>query len=104
MILLSLVCAFECKNLFVEQNIEITSLMPPAFSRETQSNQKIKKARAFVSFVACEGFKFIFHCGEEMYYICFSAELVFSSQTETAEDRFRTASFCICYKNVPRKK
>lgn len=42
-ILLSLVCAFEFKNVFIEQNIKITSVIPPAFSRETQSNQKIKK-------------------------------------------------------------
>ena len=43
-ILLSLVCAFECKNAFIEQNIEMMNVMPPAFSRETQSNQKIKKS------------------------------------------------------------
>ena len=82
-ILLSLVCAFECKNVFIEQNIKITSVMPPAFSRETQSNR---------SFVACEGFKFTISCCEESYFICFAAELVFLSQTEAAEDRFGTAS------------
>ena len=56
-----------------------------------------------MSFVACEGFKFTFSCCEQSYFICFSAELVFLSQTGAAEDRFRTASFCICFKNVPRK-
>ena len=56
-----------------------------------------------MSFVACEGFKFTFSCCEESYFICFSAELVFLSQTEAAKDRFRTASFCICSKNVRRK-
>ena len=45
----------------------------------------------------------LFHVGEESYFICFSAELVFLSQTEAAEDRFRTASFCICFKSVLRK-
>ena len=54
-----------------------------------------------MSFVACEGFKFTFSCCEESYFICFSAELVFLSQTEAAEDRFRTASFCSKY--VPGK-
>ena len=57
-----------------------------------------------MSFVACEGFKFTFSCCEQSYFICFSAELVFLSQTGAAEDRFRTGSFCICFKNVPRRK
>ena len=44
-----------------------------------------------------------FHVGEESYFVSFSAELVFLSQIEVAEDRFPTASFCIFSKNVPRK-